>query len=166
MRHLSCLLFALAAIGAAPGAAWGAPADEKGKATPKKDPVKEALALPPGTVLRSDQQAKYKEVKEFYEPKLREAIEKHDKASESEKHKAYVDLKKLRDEIDEAIAQILKMPGSTTSKTTASSSTTSPSRQTHRSTRPTAAHALRPATPRATTAPRARSIQAVRPYQY
>jgi len=164
MQKLACLLLALAAIGAAP--AWAAPAAGKDKPSGKKDLVKEALALPPGTVLRSDQQAKYKEAKDFYEPKLREALEKLDKATASEKHKAYVNLKKLREEIDDAIAEILKMPGPTISKPKPVTTSTFTPRPVPRSTRPTTAHALRAPTPRASPAQRARAIRAPSAIRY
>lgn len=141
MCYLGCFVLALAAGAEDPKAA-------------KKDPVAEVFSLPPGARLGKQQQAKYGEIKQFYEPKLREALEKVGKAAEADKHKAYTEMKKLRDEVDDAIVQLLKTPDPAT-KPAKKTTTATPAR-------PTPRYTPRPSPARATPARaiRARPVRA------
>lgn len=88
--------------------------DKEKPAAGKKDLVEDALALPKGVVLeklRKDQQDAYNKLKDEYKPKLQEALGQVAKATkEQDKRKAAGEVGKLRGEIKQKIAAILKQP--------------------------------------------------------
>jgi hypothetical protein len=90
------------------GVTSGAP--EK-PAVSAKDPLKDAFKLPRRAVLRPEQQTALDGLKQQWEPKLREALDKVAAApAEREKLKAVREVNKIRGEIQQAILAICIAP--------------------------------------------------------
>jgi len=90
------------------GATSGA-RDKPGAAA--KDPLKDAFKLPRRAVLRPDQQTALDGLKQQWEPQLREALDKVATApDEREKLKAAKEVKKIRDQLQQAILAICIAP--------------------------------------------------------
>ena len=108
-RRLSCLVLALGGLGFV---SQGYAADKEAKAKGAGDKVVEsAFVLKKGVNLRPDQQQAYEKLKQDQEPKLREALEKKDKAtSDTDKNAAALAVVKVRSDIKKQIAAILRQP--------------------------------------------------------
>jgi hypothetical protein len=97
-----------AAVALLAAGALAADNKDKARAKPGRDPVQEAFNLPRGTALRPDQQSKFEQLKQTYEPRLRAAIDRVAKASDdTEKLKAAGEARNLRQEISSGIKEIL-----------------------------------------------------------